>query len=173
MAIVDVFDLIRNEQYDTMKSLILDGIVDINVRDRNGNTILHYLSSRNVPELVEWTLNHGATKCNVNAVNRWDRTSLNNASIYGDVDVIKILLQYGALPNIQNRAGNTVLHDNIDDTRSEIVELLLQYGADVTITNLDGKTPLDIAIQCEFSEIEDIINRYLNPEIEVKEPVED
>ena len=68
-----------------------------------------------------------------------------------NVDIIKVLLQYNANPNIVDNNGNTPLHDIVlqfkDKTKKnkgvclEIAALLLKAGADPDIKNNSGVTP--------------------------------
>lgn len=149
------FELIFNEQYDLMKSLFRRRQFDINVIDENGNTILHYLSERENPELVRWALEFGS---NINTKNNDGITPLIYASSNGDYNTVELLLKHGALPNIQNDNGNTALHVNCYEAgRPEITKILLEYGADPTIQNYLGETPLDIAIENDYREIEEIL----------------
>jgi ankyrin repeat protein len=162
-------DALINKEYHTMKSLVLNGLSNINERDQDGNTVLHFLADRVDPKWVEWVINQGA---DVNVVNRDGITPLFGASQIGDFDNVEMLLKHGALPNIQDEEGNTALHANSLETgRPNITEILLQYGADPTITNHEGQTALDIAGERSYYEIEDLIINYLNTDI--KEPDED
>jgi hypothetical protein len=63
-----------------------------------------------------------------------------------DEEVIRVLLEFGADPNIQNDVGWTALHYACDiDTRNKrIAELLLQYGARVDVRTHDRRSPIDL-----------------------------
>jgi ankyrin repeat protein len=70
-------------------------------------------------------------------------TPLMFAALYGDGELLRILLDRGADPNIRNDASATALMyatDGVEKTR-----LLLEHGADPNIKSEDGQTALSIA----------------------------
>lgn len=60
--------------------------------------------------------------------------------------VVKLLLEHGANPNVQNDLGITPLHIASDvETRDlEMVKLLLNHGADADIPDKNGTLPIDL-----------------------------
>lgn len=76
--------------------------------------------------------------------------SLRLASCHGRLDVIEILLKYGAdvdevadCKDISGPAG-TPLHAAAAAGREDVVQLLLAHGADLNVKNIEGVTPKDI-----------------------------
>ncbi len=70
-------------------------------------------------------------------------TPLMYATLYGDAEAVRLLLEAGADPNSRNEAGATALMwavDDLDKTR-----LLIRSGADVNARSDDGRAPLLIA----------------------------
>jgi ankyrin repeat protein len=70
-------------------------------------------------------------------------TPLLYATLYGNGDSVRLLLESGADPNIRNDGGATALMwavGDLDKTR-----LLLDHGADANARSDDGRTPLLIA----------------------------
>eukprot|EP00118_Oscarella_pearsei_P021127 m.235192 g.235192 ORF g.235192 m.235192 type:complete len:183 (+) comp40123_c0_seq45:224-772(+) len=68
---------------------------------------------------------------------------------FGHSNVVKILLQNGADPNLKNNMGDTPLHKSALTARKEIVDVLIECGADARLINADGFKPVDItAVQC-------------------------
>jgi ankyrin repeat protein len=70
-------------------------------------------------------------------------TPLMYAALYGDAETVRMVLDAGADPNVQNDAGATALMWAVDDL--EKTTLLLKRGADVNALSEDGRTPLLIA----------------------------
>lgn len=66
-------------------------------------------------------------------------------SIKNPVEVVALLLDHGANPNIQNDKGETPLHFVCQLTMRdpEIANLLLSHGADPRIQTRDGNRPFD------------------------------
>ncbi|KAJ8668031.1 hypothetical protein QAD02_009694 [Eretmocerus hayati] len=58
------------------------------------------------------------------------------------VDAVKLLLEYGADPNVKDFKNNTPLHYMTKNRHSEIIDLLVNYGADVEARNFLLETPL-------------------------------
>jgi ankyrin repeat protein len=69
-----------------------------------------------------------------------DMTALMLATAEGHLEVAKLLLEYGADVNTQNRNGWTALMLATRDGRPEIVTMLLEHGADMNIQYKDGRT---------------------------------
>lgn len=70
-------------------------------------------------------------------------TPLLYATLYGDAESVRLLLEAGAGPNIRNEAGATALMWAVDDLDKS--RLLIRSGADVNARSDDGRTPLLIA----------------------------
>ena len=86
-------------------------------------------------------------------------TALFLASIHGDTDIVKILLEYNADPNIVNEdySGNYTyeipLFIAISKRYADIVKILLEYNADPDVVNEDYETPLFTASYYGFPDI--------------------
>ena len=93
-----------------------------------------------------------------------DGTALIYQAFYGTVESMKSLLDYKppALPNIQNRDGNTALHWAVWSRDNPAkVRLLLDYGADKSIKNNNGKTALDWARDRNHREYIEMLENYV------------
>ncbi|KAI9226590.1 MAG: ankyrin repeat-containing domain protein, partial [Piptocephalis tieghemiana] len=72
-------------------------------------------------------------------------TALQQACVYGNVDIVRALLEAGASPDIPGGpVGDRPLHDATRRGWVDVVECLLGFGADPTKVNLRGQTALDI-----------------------------
>ena len=69
------------------------------------------------------------------------------AAFYNDKDVLKVLLDAGANPNIKQSGprGGTPLRIALFWSSIEIVKMLLEAGADPTMEDEEGETPLTYA----------------------------
>lgn len=67
------------------------------------------------------------------------------ASIYGRTDLVRLLLDKGADPNLASTGQRTALMGAAMNGHMEIVRLLLNFGADVERRNLQGESALELA----------------------------
>ena len=115
---------------------------------------LHMATKMGHFEVVKEILKHP----NVN-IDAWDGltnwTSLHQASVDRNIEILTLLLAHGANGNIilgdnddgldQYIRDTTILHDTSRAGHSEIVKELLKYKIDVDFRNKDGETALHIA----------------------------
>jgi ankyrin repeat protein len=71
-------------------------------------------------------------------------TPIMYAALYGEADLVRVLLTRGANPKIHNDGGGTALMYAVED--AEKVRLLLASGADVNARSGEGRTALLIAV---------------------------
>lgn len=72
-------------------------------------------------------------------------TDLHDAIKNNNIEEVKLLLNYGANVNTQDKNRNTPLHSAVQSGHTEIVKLLLKKGANPLLKNKYGKTPKDLA----------------------------
>ena len=123
---------------------------------------LHMATKMGHFEVVKEILKHP----NVN-IDAWDGltnwTSLHQASVDRNIEILTLLLAHGANGNIilgdnddgldQYIRDTTILHDTSRAGHSEIVKELLKYKIDVDFNNKDGETALHIASEKGHAEI--------------------
>ena len=143
-AIPLMFACFKGGRLDNLKTLIQYG-ADINARDIDGSTLLHYASRYSKQEIVEFLLN--SNQISVNTTNNDQRTPLMLAcSDGGRLDNMKTLIQYGADVSGRGKDGSTLLHYASVHSKQEIVEFLLKLNRiSVNVTNNDQATPLMFA----------------------------
>ncbi|XP_030159423.1 tonsoku-like protein isoform X2 [Lynx canadensis] len=73
-------------------------------------------------------------------------TPLHEACNYGHLDIVRFLLDHGAVvddPGGQGCEGITPLHDALNCGHFEVAELLIERGASVTLRTTKGHSPLE------------------------------
>ncbi len=115
--------------HNELETILQSGIIDINLQDQNGMTILMKL-----PELhVMLDL------------------------IPNIIEITTLLIRYGAYLDMQDDKGNTALFYGCQYGHLNYCSQLLYNGADLKIKNNDGITALDEAIQHNnFADIDDL-----------------
>ncbi len=109
-----------------------------------GETLLHLAVKGNKSRAVQFLLQHGA---NIEAQDRRDYTPLVQATIQGNIEIVRLLLSFGANVNAQYYTYETYtltpLHVAALNGYPDIVQLLLKYGADPLLFSKSHGTPLD------------------------------
>ena len=117
----ELIDAVYDNDIDLVGQL-LNNNVDIELQDQYENTALIWAINR-APD------GYGSMRLGI------------EVSIEVRIEVIRLLLENGANPNIQNNEGTTALMKASQYIeRIEIVELLLEYGANLNLQNEDGES---------------------------------
>ncbi|KAI4495334.1 hypothetical protein M0804_001535 [Polistes exclamans] len=136
--------------YDAVSSLIRAG-ANVNNTDKSyGRSVLHIAVEGGHKEIVEFLLRN--TSINVNKTNFTGNTALHIAVAYAGTrakELCKLLIEYGADPNIQNNNTNS---DNIEQTdqseeqkENEAVNIKLEVDSEEENEETRGQTSFDLA----------------------------
>lgn len=82
---------------------------------------------------------------NVDAKVEDGSSPLSAAALSGSVELAQVLLDHGAMINIQDKEGDTPLNNAIYSRRRHVVDFLLRRNADPTIRSESGQTALGYA----------------------------
>ena len=129
---------------------------DINYKDENGNTALHYSCDGGNTKMVEKLLN---SNCNPNARNNKNEVPLHLASKKGFFEICKLLIENGASLNIYDSEQNSPLHYICLNNNKKILELFLTKNPQTDSKNIHGKMPIDLTTN---KEMKNLIEHYLN-----------
>jgi ankyrin repeat protein len=95
-----------------------------------------------------------AAGADVNALDQSvNTTALAAAALAGKVELVRILTDAGADPNVRNSSGQTALMSLDDDTTPEVVALLLAAGAKVDLRDEEGNSALHVAAAESVGEV--------------------
>ncbi|KAI9927077.1 hypothetical protein MW887_003460 [Aspergillus wentii] len=129
---------------DIVRLLLLHG-ANPEARKTSGCPLVQTAAGVDCIEIVRLLLDK---KVDVNARNYKDGwAALHAASKIGNTEIIKLLLEHGAFPDIPLRQpdSKTPLHLAIESQKLEAAETLLQYGADSNARMLEDVTLLHLA----------------------------
>ena len=130
--------------------LLLDKGANPNLRNRDGTAPLHIAVAEAHLEAVRLLVHFGA---------ELDLRDLDGLSALQlamqcrkipstDPQLLRILLEEGADPNVQDQNGRTPLHMAAFESQLEAVEILTEFGADLQTRDNDGHTAVQLAINC-------------------------
>lgn len=128
----------------SMVRLLLDEGADVSFQDRHGDTALHMaiLGSRSLVRICDKSIYYVGDTCTYQSlIDRRGDMGTGPNDICGDADalmdplpVVKLLLEYGAKPNVTNGTGYSALHSvkfaqHSQHSHESMARLLLDKGA--------------------------------------------
>jgi ankyrin repeat protein len=132
----------KRGERDVVRSLV-SRRADVNVREADGTTALHWAVRADDRETVALLIRAGA---DVRAANQYGITPLWQAAVNGNAAVIEALLAAGADPNAALPSGETPLLVAAHTGKVDAVKALVARGADIHAKeNLFGQTALMLA----------------------------
>lgn len=136
-------EIVRATQFGNFElccKLIDSGQLDVNIRDRENVTLLHWASINNRVDLVNYYIANGAF---VDAIGGdLQSTPLHWATRQGHVSMVVLLMQHRADPSLLDGDGFNCLHLASQYGHTSIVAYLVAKGQDINATDLNGMTPL-------------------------------
>ena len=152
-----------NGRVHQIQQLVLSG-QDINSLNLRGEAPLHLAAAILDQQIAYQTVD---TILNLNQViiditNSQGDTALNLAVRYGNIQIVRLLIQQHANINTANHFGDTPLHTAAILGLPDIVNLLLAAGADENATNHDGNTAFQAAQEAGHLNVLPIFHQHQN-----------
>lgn len=133
-----------NDSFQCLKLILENEDVRPLVETHEGHTAL-YLACRfkssiktikylldTTPDIANYGSNEGVTPLHI-------------ACSQGNIELIKLLVDYGAIIDVQDFDGDTPLHDAVLSSQYEVIATLLHAGADPEIRNTQELTAFHVA----------------------------
>lgn len=141
---LDVFEAAALGDVDRLEELLDAEPAQATAYSGDGFTALHFAAFFGADEAAALLVERGAE---ADAFGRgWmTGTPMHSAVSRLQSDIVRVLLQAGANPNVRQSAGWTPLHAAAMNGDLASVELLLAAGADPTATNEEGRSVSDLA----------------------------
>lgn len=150
-----IFAAIKNNDRAEFDRRIQGG-VDVNAKNTDGRTPLHYAVDIGNLEMVNVLLKN---KADVTQTTSQGHTPLHIAAVKDSTEIAEALLQHMShdksndFINAQTLDGSTSLHLAARSGNSDMVKFLLKRGAIYNIHNDQGKTPLSLCIHHESDDL--------------------
>ena len=122
---------------------LLEKAVDIEAKDDNRKSALHWAVERQHPAIVQLIIEKGA---DVNAKDKYGNTALHIAISKGDDSMVLLLIENGAYIKAEGSRGYTPLHTAALMGYKAVVQLLIEKGANIEAMNESGRTAFHLAV---------------------------
>ena len=145
-----LIEAVKSTDTAGVRALLAQG-VDVNARQGDGATALHWAAHRNDLETTAVLLGAGA---DANAANELGATPLWLACVSGGGALVERLLDAGANPNAALSSGETVLMSAARAGNADAVGLLLAHSADANVAEGSrGQTALMWAVAQQHADV--------------------
>jgi hypothetical protein len=122
------------------------------------NAALARATARGREDTVRELLEQGS---DINAGNRHGQTPLHLAAKQGNSELMRLLLEQGALVDAaESAAGYTPLHTAATQGRADLCELLIRYGAEPDVLTGNLESPLHLAIEKGHAGVVAVLLKY-------------
>ena len=143
----------------TLVRVLVQRGADINQPAQGGATPLYVAVQQGHDYVAKHLLKNGADS-NIAAGQFYDSPLTVLASENGNVEIAKLLLDYGANINFTNSAGISALYFSAQNNYLPLAKLLIENGASINLTSKAGATPLFIAAQVGNTEIAELLIKH-------------
>lgn len=139
-----------------------------NITFSHGYTPIFYLIECGYADILKIFLDN---QCDPNQKSYFNYTLLHKATFFGRINMVQMLLEYGAAVEPVTSDQMTPLFFAIDNGDAEMVKLLLLYGANPNKA-CNNVTPLQLATKVNHSQIIDILKIALR-QSEINTPIKE
>lgn len=140
-----LFNAIGIGSLKIVKYLVEERKVDINVEGFAGLP-LHYAAMLGYIDIVKYFIDYDAKI--INKQDTQGDTALHIAAELNQLEIVKLLIENNANPNLENKKGKTPLMKASSKGNEKIVKYLLDHNADPNHENKKGESALIFASSC-------------------------
>ena len=139
---------------DMLKLLLRKGAI-CSVKNKNGYEAIHNATKEGNLNIVKLLIQKN--RHTIKAKDRLLNTPLHMAVTYNRFEVVKVLLESGALKDTHNNVRYTPIQIACSFGHSRIVKLLMDYNVSLNIQDENGFTPLHMAVSSKKPDIVQIL----------------
>jgi tetratricopeptide (TPR) repeat protein len=154
-----LFVAVKNGDLQWVRDCI-HGRANVDSRDNNNWTPLHYAAEKGYAELVNILLQNRAS---INAQNNGKATPLHFAARNGHIKVVEALLSSRAMINATTQNNNwTPLHFAAKHNHIAVVKALIKHGTVYNARDSQDRAPAQLTNNPEITELLNIIDKLFN-----------
>ncbi|KAK8186813.1 ankyrin repeat-containing domain protein, partial [Phyllosticta paracitricarpa] len=127
---------------DELVDLLISRGADVNIKNNNGNTALHFTASKSNLDIARKLVEN---KASARVKDKRGQLPLHRAAAVGSVPLIKLLLEAKSPVNATDIDGMTALHHAVAEGHGDAAVELLKAGAEPDKKNTDGATAIALA----------------------------
>ncbi|KAI9713898.1 MAG: hypothetical protein M1820_000628 [Bogoriella megaspora] len=127
---------------EALVALLLSKGADVNMKNNNGQTALHFTASKNNLEVARTLIQHSAT---TRVKDKRGQLPLHRAAAIGSVPMVKLMLDNKSPLNATDADGSTALHHAIAEGHGDTALELLKAGAGSDKEDSSGHLAIDLA----------------------------
>lgn len=143
----NIFDAIKNGDYESVKYLVFNDPYSVNSEDPYTRTPIFWAIEYGHLNIVNHLIENGAQ---VNVKGYSDLTPLHLASKHGRKDIVILLLRADAESDATDSDGCTPLHIACENAKLDVARVLISHGANINAKSMFGLTPLDHCLTPEI-----------------------
>lgn len=137
---LDIFQLSQRGMLPEVQKLVEEKGFDIGVRDSENITCMHWAAINNRIALVEYFLTKGAEVDPIGG--ELEATPMQWTVRQGHLDMVVLLMKFGANPLFQDKQGFNSLHLAVQFDFPLIAAYLVGKGVDIDVRDAEGRSPL-------------------------------
>jgi len=152
---------------EDLVDLLLQKGADVNAKNLNNQTALHFVASKNNLDIARKLLDQ-KPKASTRQKDKRGQYPIHRAAAVGSVPMVELLLKHSSPLNAADIAGQTPLHHAVAEGHGDTAVALLKAGAETDKKDADGHLALDLAPDRQI--VKFILQNAENEGIELKYP---
>ncbi|KAL6887859.1 ankyrin repeat-containing domain protein [Trichoderma evansii] len=125
-------------------NLLLQRDADVNIKNNNGQTALHFVASKKNLDVARLLIN-SKPPASTRVRDRRGQYPIHRAAAVGSVPMVMLLLKNKSPLNATDNEGFTPLHHAIAEGHGDTAVALLKEEADFTLKTTEGELAIDLA----------------------------
>lgn len=146
----ELFNAVKNDDYDFYAAKIKDNVKLKNFRDEYDRALIHYAIMYDSKEIFNDLLK---MDCDINARDKNGMTPIHMAAYFNRSKMAKDLVEKGAKIGVIDNNFQTPLHHAVDGESREVIYFLVEKGASYHTIDNKGYNPIHLAFEEGYEDI--------------------